>query len=268
MKSAKYITAAAVAALIVSLLYTVYAGRELVGDVRSYLDGVYRIERDFIESIPIYEDYATPRMEQALRRYLLHDHLRVADRCGVSPVMHESEIAALARAGALTKLSSGADQLYYFYNVREKYRYLTPRAARGLEKLVLRFQENLNRKRSLPPVKIAISSVLRPVSYQRDLRGRNINATIVSTHSRGTSFDIFYDDYYISLPSRSSWISGAVLTELRRRFGFLLGDALRRQLRSVLMETLLQLQEEGSLYVTLERRQRCYHVTVLPDENR
>ncbi len=268
MKKAKYITAGVATALLVSLLYAVYAGRSIVGDVRSYLDRVYRIERDFIENIPIYEDFANPRMEGELRRYLLHDHLRIADACGVSPVMHESEIDDLVREGKLTKLSSGANALYYFYNVREKYRYLTPLAARGLEKLVIRFQENLNKKRKLPPVKIAISSVLRPVSYQQNLRGRNINATIVSTHSRGISFDIFYDDYYISLPSHSSWLSGAVLSELRRRFGFLLGDALRRQLRSVLMETLLQMQGEGSLYVTLERRQRCYHITVLPEENR
>jgi hypothetical protein len=250
------------------IAYLVYHNRTVLDDIQSYLQEIYRIERNFVENIPIYEDFATPERERALRRYLLPDHLRIAERYGIPPVKNDEEMVKLADRGGLT-LVSGSNRLYYFYNVREKYRYLTPLAYRGLEKLTDRFQENLNKRAELPSVKIAISSLLRPLTYQKKLMGRNVNATIVSTHLYGTSFDIFYDDYYVSLtqPKSSSQLSGAILEELRRRFGFLLGDSLRRQFRSILMETLLQLQEEGVLYAILERRQRCYHVTILPDSN-
>ena len=42
-----------------------------------------------------------------------------------------------------------------------------------------------------------------------------------------------------------------------------MGDALRRQFKSTLMETLLELQREGEIYVFYEEDNRCYHVTVL-----
>jgi hypothetical protein len=253
----------------VFIAYLIHYNRTVLEDIRSYLQEVYRIERNFVENIPIYEDFATPEKEGALRRYLLPDHLRIAKRYGVSPVQNEGEIMKLTETGKLKGLMSKDKRLYYFYNVREKYRYLTPLAGRGLQKLTERFQENLKKRKELPSVKIAISSVLRPLPYQKGLTGRNVNATIVSTHSYGTSFDIFFDDYYVNLPQpkSSSWLSSTILQELRRRLGFLLGDSLRRQFRSVLMETLLQLQEEGMLYAILERRQRCYHVTILPNSN-
>lgn len=248
------------------IAYHVYYNRTVQDDVQSYLQEVYRIERNFIENIPIYEDFATPGKEQALRRYLLPDHLRVAERYGIPPVKNDEEMMVLAERGELTLLS-GDSRLYYFYNVREKYRYLTPLAERGLQRLTERFQKNLRKRAELPSVKIAISSLLRPLIYQKSLRGRNVNATIVSTHFYGTSFDIFYDDYYVSLtpPKSSSRLSRTILEQLKKRFGFLLGDSLRKQFRSILMETLLQLQEEGVLYAILERRQRCYHVTILPE---
>ena len=135
----------------------------------------------------------------------------------------EEEIKGLIKTGKLKGLMSDDKRLYYFYNVRERYRYLTPLAGRGLQKLTERFQENLKKRKELPSVKIAISSVLRPLTYQKNLTRRNINATIVSTHSYGTSFDIFFDDYYVSLPQpkSSSQLSSTILQELRRRFGFL-----------------------------------------------
>ncbi len=253
----------------VFIAYLIYHNRSVLEDIGYYLQEVYRIERNFVENIPIYEDFATPEKERALRRYLLLDHLRIAKQYGISPVRNEGAIMKLIKAGKLKGLMSEDKRLYYFYNVRERYRYLTPLAYGGLQKLTERFQENLKKRKELPSVKIAISSVLRPLTYQKNLMERNVNATIVSTHSYGTSFDVFFDDYYVSLPQpkSSSQLSSTILQELRRRFGFLLGDSLRRQFRSVLMETLLQLQEEGVLYAILERRQRCYHVTILPNSN-
>ncbi|MCP4763843.1 MAG: hypothetical protein GY870_18875 [archaeon] len=117
----------------------------------------------------------------------------------------------------------------------------------------------------MPVVKIAISSATRPKDYQKGLTKRNINASFESTHNYGTSFDIYFEDFYISFPEprTDNSTSMKLQEQLKRRFGFLTGDALRRQFHSILMETLLQLQDEEILYAILERKQHCYHVTIL-----
>ncbi len=230
----------------------------------AYLENSSRIERNFIEKLPIYEDFATPTRESTLRTYLLTEHLAAARRYGIQPIERDSELKALTDSGALTEVANTADSLYFFYNVPKKYRYLTPDAKAGLEKLAARVQANLRRRGDYPPVKIAISSMLRPASYQERLRDRNGNASQSSSHSYGVSFDIFYDEYYVALPAAPG--DGAlaeIIADLRRRLGYLQGQALRRQFHAALMETLLQLQDEGALYAILEKSQRCYHVTIL-----
>lgn len=238
---------------------------EIRDDVRNYLSEAYKVERKFIENIPIYRDFATPAKEQEMRKYLLTDHIRAAERFGTKPVTDDKEISEGVKKGKLANMEEQKNRLYYFHNVRKKYRFLTENALKGLNILTERFQINLKKRANLPKVKIALSSVIRPVSYQNKLRGRNMNASYISTHSYGASFDIFYDDYYIAIPPRSALneISKNMVNKLKYRFGYMMGDSLRRQLRSILMETLIELQDKGILYAILEKKQRCYHVTIL-----
>lgn len=241
-----------------------------VRDISGFLKTVAKIERGYIENLPLYEDFSTPRLEIKLRTHLFADHMRIAKASGIGPLERDDEIGSHVDSGSLIRLPSGKDVPYFFYNVREEYRVLTPDTARGLDLLAGRFRENIESRASLPQVKIAVSSALRTASYQNGLRNANDNATPVTTHSYGVSFDIFYDDYYVLMPQpvSSNRISGAILEMLRIRMGFMLGDALRGQFRSVLAESLDQLQDEGTLYAILEKRQRCYHVTVLPKAKR
>ena len=128
-----------------------------------------------------------------------------------------------------------------------------------------RFQDNLRRRvPDAPVVKLAVSSTVRSVAYQQNLREKNANASFASSHSYGISYDIFYDDYFVALPQSGSRrsLTSKITGDLRPRLGYLMGDALARQFRSVLLETLFQLQGEGKLYAILEKNQRCYHVTV------
>jgi hypothetical protein len=237
---------------------------EIKTQTLAYLENSSRIERSFIERLPIYEDFATPARESALRTYLLADHLAAARRYGIAPIERDAELKALVDAGALTEAVNTAESLYFFYNVPKKYRYLTPDAKAGLEKLAERLQSNLRRRGEYPPVKIAISSMLRPASYQERLRDRNGNASQTSSHSYGVSFDVFYDEYYVALPAApEAGAQAEIIADLRRRLGYLQGQSLRRQFHAALMETLLQLQDEGALYAILEKSQRCYHVTIL-----
>jgi hypothetical protein len=237
-----------------------------VNDVSRFLESVKKTERGYIDQLPLYDDYATPLLEMKLRTYLFPSHMNIALKTGNISIGSDDDIPGLIKNGRLVRLDSGKDALYFFYNVRDKYRALTPDTVRGLDALVRRFQTNIAARAALPQVKIALSSLLRPASYQNDLRGINYNATPTTTHSYGVSFDVFYDDYYIVLPEplSSNSISRGILSQLRGRMGFMLGDSLRGQLHSVLTETLAQLQDEGVLYAILEKRQRCYHVTILP----
>jgi hypothetical protein len=259
----------AVFLLIIShyLSYT-YQVRKIQGvrtDINTHLAEAYKIERKYIENIPIYQDFATSAREQELRKHLLMDHIRAAERYGIKPVIDDSGIKDAEKSGKLVNIEKQKNRLYFFHNVRKKYRFLTENASKGLRLLTERFQKNLKKRADLPEVKIALSSVLRPVSYQKKLMGRNMNASYISTHSYGTSFDIFYDDYFISVPLKtaSSDVSEDMANRLRVRLGYMMGDSLRRQLRSILMETLIELQDEGKLYAILEKRQRCYHITIL-----
>ena len=242
-----------------------------------YVAAAHRAERAFIESLPIYQDYTTPAKEARLRTYLLNDHLAAAAKFGVEPVADQASVQSLLESGALLAVENTAESGFFYYNVSKKYRYLTPGAARGLEQIAQRLQQVLRERvaakysaksedsdlaASLPFVKFAVSSALRPLAYQARLRGRNANASLVSSHSQGVSFDIFYDEYYVRLPD-----DAAVPDDVRRRLGFWLGAALRRQFRAALTETLLQLQDEGLLYAILEKNQRCYHVTILLHSN-
>ncbi|MBI3396030.1 MAG: hypothetical protein HY042_09355, partial [Spirochaetia bacterium] len=158
------------------------------------------------------------------------------------------------------------DTPYYFYNVPAPSRFLTPEARDCLLLVTARFQENLKRRvPDAPLVKLAVSSAVRSVSYQKGLRERNANASFASSHSFGISFDLFYDDFFVALPlpAAANATSQKILADLRPRVGYLMGDALASQFRSVLLETLYQLQTEGKLYAILEKNQRCYHVTVV-----
>ena len=254
----------AVTALSTSLITGKYCISSIEGTISSFMKDIYNSERSYIEALPIYDDYGTPERERILRTHLFRDHYREAKRLGVPPVTSADGIKSLAEKKLLVSVEPGEKDLYYFYNVRKEHRFLTPVAAVSLKKVADTFNRLLEEK-DLPPVKIAVSSVLRPEKYQKNLRLTNENAIIVSTHSYGMSFDIFYDDYYVVLPENGKYPGNTekILSGMRRRLGFMMGDSLRRQFRTVLFQTLIQLQKEGDIYAIFEKRQRCYHVTAL-----
>ena len=181
----------------------------------------------------------------------------------MEPVLSAAEIPSLVEKKLLVPVKADTDTLFFFYGVKEDNRFLTPSALSSLNKICVNFNKKLEDLK-LPTVKIAVSSALRPDDYQKDLRKNNRNATLVSTHSYGMSFDIFYDDYYLILPQpKLNVIPDEIAGKLRRRFGFILGDSLRRQLRSILFQTIIDMQESGEIYAIAEKNQRCYHITAI-----
>lgn len=231
----------------------------------SYFEKAKAFERRIVDGSPIYEDWATPQKEQELRRHLLQDHLAVVESMKLKPVADRVDLDERVKSRALILLEQNRETPYFFYNVKKEYRALSPLAVEGMEILAKRL--NSHTGAGDMTVKYAVSSALRTVEYQEGLRDRNANASFVSSHSYGISFDVFYDAFFVAVPIGESSGNADLdrsLDNLRVRTGYWLGESLRRQLHALLAETLIELQNEGILYAILEKNQRCYHVTVRP----
>ncbi len=261
----KIIAATLIAVLITALaalLFIKYTESAIAAYVEEYQKMSYSTERLFVENIPVYRDFATPQLVAELQKFDLSRHAAEVVKHGTSPMKNIDDINNYVKDGKLIPLSSGADSLYYFYNVKKEFRYLTPKARDGLNIVAERFQSKIkSHNSSLPVVKFAVSSVIRTVDYQEKIFGRKF----VSLHSYGGCFDIFIDDFFVQLPEpvKNGGIYDRIRTSLHGQTGYLMGDALREQLRSVLMETLVELQREGIIYAFLEDDRRCFHITIL-----
>ncbi len=234
---------------------------DLAKAVMNYDREIEQVERSIIQSTPVYRDYVKPAIERELMKYNLIAHGRAVVKHCPKPMTNVEDIKKNTSSGRLISLDSVKKRNYYFHNVRKEYRFLTPRAAQGLVLVANTFQKKLQEYNpKTPTVKLAVSSVIRTVNYQEKIFGRKF----VSSHSFGGCFDIFFEDFFVVLPQRDfPGMEGKMFRHLRRHVGFLLGDALRRQFRTVLSQTLIELQRRGEIYVFLENDRRCYHITVL-----
>ncbi len=232
-----------------------------------YIENTYKIERQYIEKLPIYADYIEPKKVRDLRKYLMSHHMRAVKKRETTPIKNDREITIRVKKNTLRSLANDTEleKVVFFYNVPKKYRYLSPSSRLALLELGRRFQYLLEKKDVYTSVLIALSSALRPSLYQKKLGYRNTNATLVSSHSYGESFDIFLDEFYVRLeeihPKTKDDSQFLFEKKLRTRVGFRMGQALRRQFQSMLTEAVLQLQEEEKIYAIWEKKQRCYHIT-------
>lgn len=233
-------------------------------NVASFLKSVHSFEQEIVQNHPIFSDYLNESKVLTLRKYLLQHHLKAARDSGIPLMMDDNDIQNLVKSGILLSLED-EEMPYYFYNVRKELRYAAPETRKGLKLISERFMKNLNIEGETK-VKFAISSAIRSAGKQKNLREINNNASLESSHSYGVSVDIFYDDFYVSFPEPNveTGFNKKLFDTLRPRMGFLTGDALARQLQSVLMESIIELQNDGKLFAILEKRQRVFHVTFLP----
>ncbi|MBN1500985.1 MAG: hypothetical protein JW982_12565 [Spirochaetes bacterium] len=230
--------------------------------VNDFIEESYSQEKAVIEKFPIYEDWIKVNDETVLRKYLYKYHIPAARKYGVKLLEKDDDISAAAGRNELVRLNDSA-KFYYFYGVPEKYRYLTPDAEKMLESIGNRVNEKLAGENISFILKLAVSSAVRPSAYQKKLSLKNANAIEESTHSYGVSIDIFYDDYFVSFPEKKGDDLGVkIYSRLRSRTGFILGDSLRRQFHSLVASTLIEMQNEGLIYVINENHQKCFHVTI------
>lgn len=217
-----------------------------------YLNEIQEEELKINQKIPIYEDFITKEKELELRRYLLNSHLKQAQ--GKKPIASEKEL------NHLVSLQS-EENLWYFYNVPANLRFGEKEVKEILEKLSFALQKKLSDLGLKGKLKFAVSSAVRPIDYQKNLRKVNENAALVSSHSYGLSVDIFYDEFYYNINPPKIFFEIKELEKWYRQTGFFMGRSLRRQFHTLLTETLLDLQKQNKILVILEKNQRSYHIT-------
>ena len=162
-------------------------------------------------------------------------HLSVAKRNGIKPVSNRENL----RTESLTKIKS-CNQ-YKVEHLTHSVPYLTPEAAKLLNEIGARFQQEL-KEQGLERHRIIVTSVLRTEEDVRQLQKVNGNASKNSAHQYATTFDITY----VRFDRQSLWGKSAT----------------NKQLANILGEVLRQLHKERRCYIKYERKQRCFHITL------
>ena len=250
------------------------ARAEIEADVQA------RIERVLDEALHRYEARADSVREAlrpipllrasekaALRRYLNPQHLAQARRLGVSRPQDSTEVASLRRSGELIRLQDSTA----YWTIRElnySVPFVVPDVEAMLKEIGRRFQERLD-ELGLPPFRLEVSSVLRTIEDQDALRNTNPNASrSASTHEFGTTIDIAYSSY--AAPTQSAVEVETKETRWLQPYLDKVRDAMleraaarkSRELQAILGHVLQEMQDEGKIMVTYERRQPVYHITV------
>lgn len=168
--------------------------------------------------------------------------LAVAQAIGVPPVADRE--AAEKIKSKLVRLED--TDTYVIDSLTYSIPYLIPSAKSLLDDIGRVFQDSLSSK-GLNPYRLVVTSVLRTEDDVARLRKGNINATEVSTHSYGTTFDLSYWRY-VKVP------------DLRGRP---YEDVPPEYLRAVLSQVLKDFHDTpNTCFVKYERQQNCFHVTV------
>lgn len=132
-------------------------------------------------------------------------------------------------------------RLYHLKSLKHSHPYLIPEAVYMIDEIAIRFQQKLKEKK-LGNYCFFLTSLLRTIETQEKLSHRNGNASEHSTHMYGTTVDISYKHFY-NLDNDSVVPSWEIIQELTK--------------------TLIEMREECKLLVVRERKQSCFHLTVV-----
>ena len=170
---------------------------------------------------------------------LLHAQANGLKNIYISNQSFIEDSAMLARQNILVRLKN--NPLYHLKDLTHSFPYVTPEMAQLLNDIGLIFRQKL-RDKNKDHYRFLITSALRTNETQGNLSTRNRNAHTQSTHLYGATIDITYKEFY---NTKADSIEQNIYP----------ADALR--------ETMLELREQCRLVAVRERRQACYHFTVV-----
>ena len=209
----------------------------------------------------------TPQEESELRRFLNAEHLAVARRLGVPRSPDQTALDTLRRGGRLVELEDSTSQ-WVIRELEHSVPLTTPVVPAFLAELGDRFHARLG-ELGVPPFRLEVTSVLRTSAAQRALGATNPNAAEgESSHEYATTVDVSYASFAApgGPPAEAALPEAPGLApymELMAVFGDEAVAARRsRELQAILGRVLAEMQNEGTVLVTLERQQPVYHLTV------
>lgn len=171
--------------------------------------------------------------------HLLHAQKNGLKHPFVSNEDFESRIDDIKRKSVLVEVTD--NKFYQLKSLTHSYPYLVPEAVDMLNEIGYRFQERLKEKENTL-FRFRITSLLRSEETQNKLSRRNFNATSHSAHLYGTTVDISYKNFLNAKNDsvESSWEGIQALTKV-----------------------LVDMREECRILVVRERKQACFHITVV-----
>lgn len=162
-------------------------------------------------------------------------HLAAAESIGIAPI-HNLREAYNLRA-TIQRVYTCQD--YTIDSLSHSMPFLVPRARQLLADIGRRFADTI-RARGGHEYRIKVTSILRTDRTVASLRRRNRNASEVSAHCYGTTFDISY--------ARFICLDSTFIVSLA-------------DLKNILGEILYDERVQGRCYVKFERKQGCFHIT-------
>jgi hypothetical protein len=210
-----------------------------------------------------------PAQESGLQRFDNARQLERARALGVGRLNPPEQIRNLLSAGSLVVLED-SDQ-WVVRDLDYSKPYVVPAVRTLLAEISERFQARLAGL-GAPAYRLEVTSVMRTAEDQEALRLVNPNAAPgESTHEYGTTVDVLNSAFAAPTRPISRVDVGDVgaLVPALERYAEVAAERVagRRahELKAILGEVLLELQDEGRVMVTLERLQPVFHMTIASD---
>lgn len=162
-------------------------------------------------------------------------HRQAAKKSGLKIIKNDTQLNNYVKEGKLVKVTDG--QGYKIAKLTHSKAVLTIEAEKTLQEIGSLFSRKAGSGNYF-----VVSSLTRTVADQKKLTKSNINATKnTSTHSYGCTFDISYI-----------------------RFNGKKGN--NAKLKSDLESILIDYQKDKKIYIIVEKKIHCYHITVRPEK--
>jgi len=143
---------------------------------------------------------------------------------------------------------------YWVAHLTHSVPWVTPEVPQMLDEIGRRFWAELD-SRGLGRHRFCITSALRTVHDQDDLRATNANASRDSAHFYGTTVDISYVYWQSSRPV----VDSTVIRITRQRST--IEECRETVLREAMKQVLVEMRSEGWLWGLEEIHQPCFHIT-------
>lgn len=167
-------------------------------------------------------------------------HLESALRFGIKSLKSRSDTSKYILEGKLMRLPMELE-VFKIDNLMYSVPYLVPQASALLLDIGINFRDSLISKK-LPFYKPIVTSITRSEEDVKKLAHFNVNASSLSVHRFGMTFDI-------------SWVNFQKVDSIDTR------NLNPSRLKLILAQVLYDLRQQDRCYIKYERIQPCFHIT-------